>query len=98
MELSKYEKTKIEKAIFENLEKRNFSYREIKISNINEKLIIEFSGVSHKYFKNVRLITNSSYIKETVLSTTAFVHIRFLYAGYVSPKNGFRLTSIKIIL
>lgn len=99
MGLNKYEKKKIEDSITNKLLEFKFSFAELNISESKKgALLLKFDGASHPNYKNVRLMSHDSEIKETTLYTTVRISIRFLHGKYESPSIGIKIVTYKLTI
>ena len=87
-------------AIRAKLLEHNFTFgaMQVKYQREGTELKFMFTEVKHSYFKNVRLITIDSYIRDTSLFTYVYVQVRFLHGELKSPIIGFSLINTKIVL
>jgi len=93
--INKYEKAKIAKEIKEKLIK--FAYTGLEIhEKANGKLVFEFSGLKHELYKEIRILSHNSFVKETPLFTDIHVELRFLYDNRMSPVIGHNLLTFKM--
>lgn len=99
MAINKYEKKRLEDAIRAKLIPFGFTFGEVEISEGRTKnLLFRFSDVSHKVYKNVRLMSHDSTVEETSLYTRAKVSLRFLHGKMESPSIGMKILTFKITL
>lgn len=99
MAINKYEKKKLEDSIRAKLLQFGFTFGEVEIVEGRTKnLIFKFSDVSHKIYKNVRLLSHDSSVEETSLYTRARVSLRFLHGKLESPVIGMKIVTYKTTL
>jgi hypothetical protein len=99
MALNKYERQKLVASVTEHLLDYKFSFCELEISESKTGILtFKFEDASHPIYKNVRILSHDSHVKETMLYTRARVSLRFLHGKHESPIIGLKIVSYNITL
>jgi hypothetical protein len=99
MALNKHEKSKIESQVRLKLLNYKFEFDGLEVlEKSQDSIVLKFTGPSHPSYKNVRLMSYESYVKETPLYTYIYINLRFLHGKLQSPIVGYKITSFKLTI
>lgn len=98
MEFTIQEIEKIKTVLTSKLETRHFTFQDVTLSLSGNKLSMQFTNITHPVFKNVKILSYNSYVKESVLYTYVYIILRFKYNNRTSPSIGHNLTKFRIAL